>query len=281
MCIIFSYLSKIKCPNEFKLIIINNRDEFFHRPSKMADFITDKNIYAIDMTPGKEGGTWLGLSKLGRIGCLLNLNGLEYPADQNKKGRGNLVPNYLNFNEDAQEYLKQLSEHGKHYNPFNLIVYEKTEKSLWNGFLFNNHDLTTQKFDSGFLSLSNHLYDNPYVKTLKGQEKFQQIVQSHNDVNKKNELLNKLLELLKTENLENENATDGLKSAPLNYEELQTDVREKIYVNYLNYGTRTHTIILVDDKDKVSYHEYCLNFSDNGETKQEWLEKKHEFDLAS
>lgn len=40
------------------------------------------------MTPGKEGGTWLGLSKLGRIACLLNLNALDYPSDPAKKGRG-------------------------------------------------------------------------------------------------------------------------------------------------------------------------------------------------
>ena len=42
------------------------------------------------MTPGKEGGTWLGLSKLGRIGCLVNLNALEFPSDPSKKGRGSL-----------------------------------------------------------------------------------------------------------------------------------------------------------------------------------------------
>ncbi len=45
MCILFSYISKLKKPGEFKLILINNRDEFFHRPSISASFVTNENIY--------------------------------------------------------------------------------------------------------------------------------------------------------------------------------------------------------------------------------------------
>lgn len=46
MCILFSYISK-RClnPNEFKLIILSNRDEYFNRPSKPAGFVNDFCIY--------------------------------------------------------------------------------------------------------------------------------------------------------------------------------------------------------------------------------------------
>lgn len=112
MCILFSYISKIKKPGEFRLILINNRDEFFHRPCNIANFVNENNLYgkrlwidyefrrffflerilfyglATDLTPGKEGGTWLGVSKLGRIGVLLNLSSKNYPNDPNKLGRG-------------------------------------------------------------------------------------------------------------------------------------------------------------------------------------------------
>ena len=44
------------------------------------------------MTPGKEGGTWLGLSRFGKIGVLLNLDRHDYGYDElNKLGRGSLV----------------------------------------------------------------------------------------------------------------------------------------------------------------------------------------------
>jgi len=41
----------------------------------------------IDMVPGREGGTWLGASKRGRIGTLLTILGAN---DSKKKGRGKL-----------------------------------------------------------------------------------------------------------------------------------------------------------------------------------------------
>ena len=45
MCILFSYISKRIIPGEFKLIILNNRDEFHHRASQTAKFVTENNIY--------------------------------------------------------------------------------------------------------------------------------------------------------------------------------------------------------------------------------------------
>jgi uncharacterized protein with NRDE domain len=45
MCILFSYISKFAVPGEFKLVLINNRDEFFHRPSSVASFKNENNIY--------------------------------------------------------------------------------------------------------------------------------------------------------------------------------------------------------------------------------------------
>ena len=45
MCILFSYISKVVKPNEFKLIILNNRDEYFFRHSKPASWVNENNIY--------------------------------------------------------------------------------------------------------------------------------------------------------------------------------------------------------------------------------------------
>jgi uncharacterized protein with NRDE domain len=124
MCILFSYIARNIKPGEFKLILINNRDEFFHRPSTNATFINDTCIYATDSTSGREGGTWLGMSKHGRIACLLNLNSTDFPNDPTKKNRGFLVPNYLNGQMAAHEYLNIVYSEGTSYNPFNLILIE-------------------------------------------------------------------------------------------------------------------------------------------------------------
>lgn len=42
----------------------------------------------MDLTPGKEGGTWLGASRIGKIGALLNLDRNEHGFEENKSGRG-------------------------------------------------------------------------------------------------------------------------------------------------------------------------------------------------
>ena len=45
------------------------------------------------MYTGKEGGTWLGMNKRGKIGVLLNILGQVDPA---KKGRGKTVKSIKN-----------------------------------------------------------------------------------------------------------------------------------------------------------------------------------------
>ena len=45
MCILFSYISRRLKPGEFKLILLNNRDEYFHRAAKSASFVNENNIY--------------------------------------------------------------------------------------------------------------------------------------------------------------------------------------------------------------------------------------------
>ena len=110
MCILFSYLAKVARSNEFKLILLSNRDEYHHRPSKPAGFV-DHNIYGnlsfyvsrsaliranrvgfegMDLTPGKEGGTWLGISRrFHKLAVLLNLDRPDdTPDDLGKAGRG-------------------------------------------------------------------------------------------------------------------------------------------------------------------------------------------------
>ena len=84
-----------------------------------------KIFIASDQTPGKEGGTWLGLSKHGRIGVLLNLSSKSFANNPTALGRGFLVPNYLNHKEDMNDYVKKLSMKSASYNPFNLVLFEK------------------------------------------------------------------------------------------------------------------------------------------------------------
>lgn len=154
----------------------------------------------MDLTPGKEGGTWLGLSKraAGKLGVLLNLNVADGEDSAAKAGRGFLVPNFINSEHESSMYLESVVKEVNTYNPFNLLLYERDiGEDVWRTTLFDSLNCRIDKPDDEFVSISNHVYDVPYPKTVTGQSIFKSIVSEYNKVHLKNDLLDKLFELAK------------------------------------------------------------------------------------
>ena len=52
-------------------------------------------ITGLDLRPGREEGTWLGLNEQGKVGILLNLE--PYESSKEKKGRGLSLPFLLHI----------------------------------------------------------------------------------------------------------------------------------------------------------------------------------------
>ncbi|XP_053061813.1 transport and Golgi organization protein 2 homolog isoform X3 [Acinonyx jubatus] len=130
MCIIFfKFDPRPVSKNAYRLILAANRDEFYHRPSKLADFWGNNNevLSGLDMEEGKEGGTWLGISTRGKLAALTNY--LQPRQDRDARGRGELVTHFLTTDMDSLSYLKKVSAEGHLYNGFNLIAADlSTEK---------------------------------------------------------------------------------------------------------------------------------------------------------
>ncbi|KAB0345931.1 hypothetical protein FD755_024414 [Muntiacus reevesi] len=111
------------------LILAANRDEFYHRPARAADFWGSNNevLSGLDMEEGKEGGTWLGVSTRGKLAALTNY--LQPRLNHDARGRGELVAQFLTSDMDSLSYLKKVSAEGHLYNGFNLIAADlSTEK---------------------------------------------------------------------------------------------------------------------------------------------------------
>ncbi|KPP64797.1 hypothetical protein Z043_116824 [Scleropages formosus] len=79
-------------------------------------------LTGLDLEEGKEGGSWLGISKRGKLAALTNYLDAKPSADA--QGRGFLVSNFLTDNVDSYSYLKKVSTEGHLYNGFNLITAE-------------------------------------------------------------------------------------------------------------------------------------------------------------
>ncbi|XP_075825772.1 transport and Golgi organization protein 2 homolog isoform X2 [Microtus pennsylvanicus] len=123
MCIIFfKFDPRPVSKNAYRLILAANRDEFYNRPSKLADFWGNNNeiLSGLDMEEGKAGGTWLGINTRGKLGALTNY--LQPQQDPYARGRGELVTHFLTGDMDSLSYLKKVSTEGHLYNGFNLLA---------------------------------------------------------------------------------------------------------------------------------------------------------------
>ncbi|XP_076338309.1 transport and Golgi organization protein 2 homolog isoform X2 [Tachypleus tridentatus] len=150
MCLLFLSTSENPAPDGYYLVLLNVRDEYYHRPTLDCHCWKDYPVEVYggrDNEPGKEGGTWLAASKTGKVGVLLNI--LQKP-DKNKKGRGYLVVDYVTSQKDAASYLKDVQKTGKDYNGFTLVTVEmKSSVGLSTAFLNNVSDESPQHIPPG------------------------------------------------------------------------------------------------------------------------------------
>jgi uncharacterized protein with NRDE domain len=106
------------------LLLIANRDEFYARPTAALHWWHDAPILA-----GRDlqaGGTWLGVSRSGRLAALTNHRD---PAKQrtDAPSRGELVSAFLHADTSGSDYLSELAGRAADYNPFNLLVFDGTQ----------------------------------------------------------------------------------------------------------------------------------------------------------
>ena len=103
------------------LLLLGNRDEFYARPTMPLHWWEDAQVLAGRDLHG--GGTWLGVSKSGRMAALTNFRDTSnFRADA--PSRGALVTQFLMGQQSALAYLEEMAKTRSDYNPFNLLVYD-------------------------------------------------------------------------------------------------------------------------------------------------------------
>lgn len=255
MCILFIYRNPNADANSYRLIAAANRDEFFKRPALPAHYWKQYSMClgGVDMEPGKEGGTWLALSTKGKAGVILNLVNESHITKTPKKGRGTLINDYIISNESAESYLQKLHRENQvtgAYNPYNLI--------LINLYTADVHYLNSSLKSSGLkvchdtiLGFGNSDFEYPYKKVEAGKEKFSAIVNDAK-ISQQDHLIESLLQFLKSKERYLPD-TELQKRSPKMFEDLSS-----IFVSIGDYGTRTHTILLVNSFNQITFVEETL-----------------------
>ncbi|CAK9805326.1 Transport and Golgi organization protein 2 homolog [Anthophora plagiata] len=255
MCILFIYRNPDANSESYRLIVVSNREEDFKRPTLPAHYWVNhpQCFGGTDMEPGKEGGTWLGVSVTGKAGVILNLSSEANSSDIPKQGRGFLVPNFITSQDSAIAYLDKLHKQNKEnsvYNPFVLILMNLHNADI--------NYLSSSKTSTGpcssqdsILGFGNSGLDISYKKVNAGKEIFKSII-NNVKVSEQTNLVDKLLTFLKSKERYLPDP-ELQRQSPKRYKELSS-----IFVVTEGYGTRTHSILLVNGNNEITFVEETL-----------------------
>lgn len=234
MCLVF--FGRERHP-DYRLVLASNRDEFHHRPTTAAGFWADYP----DVLAGQDlqaGGTWLGVTRTGRIAFLTCYR--ESSPLRELPSRGSLVGEFLCGEDPPQVYLDRIAP--RDLNGYNLVVGDG--RGLY---YYSNRENIVRKLGAGWYGLSNHLLDTPWPKVAKGKTAFQAIVQRNIPGH---EMADALFEMLSDKSRP---ADDLLPDTGVGLEKER--FLAPVFISGDIYGTRSSTVILIDNNGEVTFWE--------------------------
>lgn len=236
MCLItFSY----KTHPKYKLILAANRDEFYERPKRAAQFWNEEGFPNI--LAGKDlkaNGTWMGISKSGKWGALTN-----YRDPRNIKEvaptRGRLVLDFLKNENSGTDYLTNIKKVAPDYNGFNILVGENDKL-----FHYSNENDLIKEINPGIHGVSNALLDTPWPKLDHAKQELERVTSTEKF--DKEDLFNILKSSAKA-------SDDKLPSTGIPYE--WEKAISSIFIKTDNYGTLCSTLLLIDYEGNAEFTE--------------------------
>lgn len=225
-----------------------NRDEFYDRPTAQAAFWEDHP----DLLAGRDlkaGGTWIGVTKSGRIAALTNYRDPQN-IDNNARSRGQLTTDFLTGSDSPEQYLRKIKNSGIHYNGFNLMVGDQEQL-----FHYNNVNHLIKEIEPGTYGLSNGFFQEGWPKIKKGKNALESAI-TKEDVNS-----NDLLSILSDKQI----ASD--KDLPKTGISLDWErALSPLFIQTETYGTRCSTIIFTEHDRKIQFLEKTYAVSDQNES---------------
>lgn len=226
----------------YNLILVANRDEAYDRPTKRAEFWYDEpNILA-----GRDllqMGTWLGVSKQGRIAAITNFRDPSLP--NRLKSRGEIVKRFLSENSSIEEFLDELKNCRELFGGYNVLFGDIHQLSHYNNILDEMSEIKP-----GTHSLSNHTLNTPWPKVIKGKYNLSEFIQVHQGhIN-----IEELFPIIEDKTIANDEELPDT-GVGITLERLLSP----LFIQMPNYGTRSSTVILINKKNEVTFVERTFN----------------------
>lgn len=225
------------------LIVAANRDEFYDRPALPADWWDDHpDVYAGRDLQG--GGTWLGISRNGRFSALTNIRA---PSEKlmDAPSRGALVADYLAGRAGPQAYVSEVDAHAQRYNGFNLLVGDGRQL-VWYSNRKKEDPRNGKPLAPGIYGLSNDALDSPWPKVVRTKAQFASLLCQGAPREAFFEML-----------------TDTSRASDCRLPKTGVGIEmerllSSVLIESTNYGTRTSTVVQIDDLNGAELHERVI-----------------------
>ena len=240
MCLIlFGYRQR----DDYPLVLIANRDEYYARPTQSAHWWQDAAVFA-----GRDleaGGTWLGVGRSGRLAAVTNVRepgGMQ----AGKRSRGELTRAFLAGSDAATAYLEAIAARAAEYAGFNLLLGDIDE--LW---FYSNRGGGMQRVVPGVYGISNGSFDEPWPKLSSAKTELAGLLAGDIDTAS-------LMDILTDHRIaaDHELPSTGV---PLDVERMLSSR----FIRSPDYGTRACTVLLVGADGRIDFSEQ--NFGVQGE----------------
>lgn len=239
------------------LTLASNRDEYYERPSKEAHQWQD--------IPGifggrdlKMGGTWLAISKHSRLAALTNYRAPD-PKEYHRS-RGEITRQFLSSTKSALEFAQSLPK--DEYAGFNALLFDGESLVYCHN---RGHDKNNQVLAAGKYGLSNHLLDTPWPKVRRTKPALFLAEQEKDKKSAARVLINALADSQHAD--KDELPTTGI-APEIEY------MLSPAFIAIPNYGTRTSSVILIDqtqDKSKKEIFFWERQYQQNSEDFQDYI----------
>ncbi len=236
MCLIlFAY----KMEQGYPLVLAANRDEFYSRPTRPAEFWPEHS----DLLAGRDlqaNGTWLGVTRAGRFAAVTNFR--DGSSQQlNSISRGKLTLDFLTSTDSPQTFARSLLAQSQQYAGFSLLVGDLDNLV----YLSNRADMPCLTLSPGLYGLSNHLINSPWPKVEKGKKLLARQLRSPNH--------RQLQQLLQDEWRPDD------KRLPNTHIDIELErMLSPIFIRSEHYGTRACTSLIYSDDGHISFSELTV-----------------------
>eukprot|EP00043_Microstomoeca_roanoka_P002392 m.38060 g.38060 ORF g.38060 m.38060 type:complete len:305 (+) comp11455_c0_seq3:261-1175(+) len=278
MCIVFAAW---QASERYELVIASNRDEFYHRKTQSCDW-WDPHSYVLggydlerDQPHQRHFGTWLGVTKDGRVAVLTNVR--DAIGAKSPRSRGVLVRDFLlHPNYTPAQYCHDVASTMEEFEGFNLLAFDLGASQPSAAYVTNRGHLkgSILEVPAGIHGLSNASLNDPWFKVKKGKERLSELDLTQPE----DELIPDLFEMLSDEEKApmSELPDTGL---PVEVEYHLSSMLIHIEPEPGSpmvsqpYGTRSQSVVLVSKDGSV----VCVERS--REYGGDWVERRFHFNL--